>query len=446
MATVNKLPLPDEPVDGDYLPRAAARLASCGASYLACVPNGKKPQGQHDRLDAVPADQFFRLKHENYGIRLDGWAVVADIDRPDCDTARSLIERLDATSTWSQKTKKGRHYLFLLTPGAKVRSSKLREPSGEVFGEILAQAYIVGPGSRIDGEVVYVCDHNVDPVEAPAWLIEYAQESARNDRTNNSTTSSTVRRDVIPYGEHDDKLHSIMTQMARSSANLGEQALTQIANYIANESGLLEHSDGYDNANIARHVRSALNSATRTPSGATTGSGCFPRVGSRATTSTAGRAKTKYLVPGMIAGVGFSIGYGDGKVDKSSWLAWVAAEITKRGHGVIFVPSGETTFEEFVCMVALYEDEGADASLVYGGIDANVYDKYYDWTSGFMHANWAAVRDAGLDLCLKLLHRLHRVVSIVPQALPSVTRDALMIVQGILDDLEVLYPGMNAKI
>jgi hypothetical protein len=73
-----------------------------------------------------------------------------------------------------------------------------------------------------------------------------------------------------------------------------------------------------------------------------------------------------------------------------------------------------------------------------------VYDAFYDWTSAFVHANWAAVRDAGFDLCTNPLHRLHRVPSAARTELPNVCADAADLVSGMLEDLRTLYPGLDA--
>lgn len=39
-----------------------------------------------------------------------------------------------------------------------------------------------------------------------------------------------------------------------------------------------------------------------------------------------------------------------------------------------------------------------------------IYDKYYDWTSGYLHGNWGAVRDSVFLTDFNPLHRLMRVL------------------------------------
>jgi hypothetical protein len=60
-----------------------------------------------------------------------------------------------------------------------------------------------------------------------------------------------------------------------------------------------------------------------------------------------------------------------------------------------------------------------------------IYDAFYDSTSAFAHANWAAVRDASLDLCVNSLHRLRRVPSADHTELPDVCADAATLASGI---------------
>ncbi len=74
------------------------------------------------------------------------------------------------------------------------------------------------------------------------------------------------------------------------------------------------------------------------------------------------------------------------------------------------------------------------------GLKDQVYDKYYDWSSAFVHGNWAAIRDACYDLCLNPLHRLHRVLAVEPKRLSDVVADAVHVVNKILALVDALYP------
>ena len=74
------------------------------------------------------------------------------------------------------------------------------------------------------------------------------------------------------------------------------------------------------------------------------------------------------------------------------------------------------------------------------GLKADVYDRYYDWSSAFVHGNWAAIRDACYDVCLNPLHRLHRVLAAQPKRLSDVRDDGARLVNRILTVLDGLYP------
>lgn len=80
------------------------------------------------------------------------------------------------------------------------------------------------------------------------------------------------------------------------------------------------------------------------------------------------------------------------------------------------------------------------------GIKDDTYDKYYDWSSAFVHGNWAAVRDAEYDLCLNPLHRLHRVVTDNKKPLPDVVEDATAMVNRALALLDGLYPKFEERV
>jgi hypothetical protein len=71
----------------------------------------------------------------------------------------------------------------------------------------------------------------------------------------------------------------------------------------------------------------------------------------------------------------------------------------------------------------------------------DIYDKYYDWSSGFIHGNWAAVRDTNFVSCHNPLHRLHRIPRLAHRSLNSVEPDAIGLVNEMIAVLEKLFPG-----
>jgi hypothetical protein len=74
------------------------------------------------------------------------------------------------------------------------------------------------------------------------------------------------------------------------------------------------------------------------------------------------------------------------------------------------------------------------------------YDRYYPWTSGFIHGNWAAVRNAAFDLCINPLHRLHRIIREQTNALEDVIPDACVLVDKILEVLDKRFPSFPERV
>lgn len=74
------------------------------------------------------------------------------------------------------------------------------------------------------------------------------------------------------------------------------------------------------------------------------------------------------------------------------------------------------------------------------------YDRYYAWSSGYTHANWAAVRDTSFEKCLNPLHRLHRIPALGIQKLPDVVADAIEMTNKMLDLLSTAYPSFPDRV
>nr|WP_255762853.1 DUF5677 domain-containing protein [Halomonas desiderata] len=71
----------------------------------------------------------------------------------------------------------------------------------------------------------------------------------------------------------------------------------------------------------------------------------------------------------------------------------------------------------------------------------DIYDNYYDWSSSYIHGNWAAVRDTNFVTCHNPLHRLHRIPRVAHRSLRSVEPDAVKLVNEMIDVLERLFPS-----
>ena len=78
--------------------------------------------------------------------------------------------------------------------------------------------------------------------------------------------------------------------------------------------------------------------------------------------------------------------------------------------------------------------------------EKELYDKYYPYTSGYIHANWGAVREASFQMCLNPLHRMHRIPRFGLPVLPNSTEDCRYLVNKIFDLVDELYPSFKDRI
>ncbi|MBB4526275.1 UNVERIFIED_ORG: hypothetical protein M2435_006401 [Rhizobium sophorae] len=76
----------------------------------------------------------------------------------------------------------------------------------------------------------------------------------------------------------------------------------------------------------------------------------------------------------------------------------------------------------------------------------DVYDKFYDWSSGFVHGQWGCVRGTAFTTCLNPLHRFHRVPAEPLQGMASVMSDICGLLNRMIDDLNSLYPVFKPRI
>lgn len=75
--------------------------------------------------------------------------------------------------------------------------------------------------------------------------------------------------------------------------------------------------------------------------------------------------------------------------------------------------------------------------------EKDIYDRFYSWSSGFVHAQWGAVRDTEFITCHNPLHRLHRIPRLIARRQATVEQDAVELINGMLDMLDVLYKGKS---
>jgi len=75
-----------------------------------------------------------------------------------------------------------------------------------------------------------------------------------------------------------------------------------------------------------------------------------------------------------------------------------------------------------------------------------LYDKFYNYTSGYIHANWGAIRESVYQKCVNPLHRLHRVPTYNLPLLSSITSDAIEVTNYILESLSEAYPKFEFRL
>jgi hypothetical protein len=108
--------------------------------------------------------------------------------------------------------------------------------------------------------------------------------------------------------------------------------------------------------------------------------------------------------------------------------------------------ANEDLWQEFV-VINLGHWDGTDLRRM--SEEAGVkeaYDRFYAWSSGYIHATWAGVRDVAYENCLNPLHRLHRFPVVSFPLLPSVLQDSIDVFNQILALLEKAYPDFSDRI
>jgi hypothetical protein len=153
----------------------ALDAVSRGYRVFLLWPGSKKPIGRFAphgfygaTTDPVVIRTWFReCPDASYGIVTGGRVLVLDVDGED---GERRVQELGVPRTLTVATPRGLHRYYT-TP---IRC----ESNTDLFGgnshvDVKAdRAYVVGPGSsRKDGQLYAIID-DIDPVEAPAWLLE----------------------------------------------------------------------------------------------------------------------------------------------------------------------------------------------------------------------------------------------------------------------------------
>lgn len=106
--------------------------------------------------------------------------------------------------------------------------------------------------------------------------------------------------------------------------------------------------------------------------------------------------------------------------------------------------AGEDVWEEFLS-VNLAGWSGIDLRKMSESVGLKpLYDSHYSWTSGYSHGMWGPVREACFRTCGNPLHRLHRFPE--DRALQDTIDDAVSLMDEILSDVAIAYPGFSWKL
>lgn len=329
-------------------------------SYLLSLrPRTKLPATDRAHYDAIAQSTFVILG--NYGIRLDPQFIVIDFDAT--DPQRDRIE-MTLPKTWSQRTPGGVHYLFRVPNGWRGTNRDLVVGTGtqrRKIGDVKCHGYIVGPGSAVDAARgrpagAYTLLEGVDPAIAPEWLLDFAK--ARDDVPQINGADAAEDRGRIAIGENDNELFKLASYFRHRGFD-ADFIKTALAGVL--DSGVVEQVPGneYTPADLERLARSATKYAAGsgkedwavTPAAWQTTED-LPRMGD---------TPLEWILDDYIPQGALAMLYGKGGVGKSTFVAWLAAKVTRSGRLFGFVGAGEETPEMFAAKVQAC---GGDVALL----------------------------------------------------------------------------------
>jgi hypothetical protein len=108
--------------------------------------------------------------------------------------------------------------------------------------------------------------------------------------------------------------------------------------------------------------------------------------------------------------------------------------------------AGEDQWEEFV-EINLGNWENTNLRKMSESANVkDVYNSYYDWTSGFAHGQWAAVRNTVFETCGNPVHRLHRIPKLEKPQFNDVIEDTIELCNKVLDLVNKEYPDFTLRL
>ncbi|MCA1789964.1 MAG: bifunctional DNA primase/polymerase, partial [Thioalkalivibrio sp.] len=149
------------------LARDALFYARLGYPVFPCKPGGKAPATPHGFKDATRDPTEIRAafkKGTNVGLIAPEDVIVLDVDK------QGLVDVLEATcpelaNAPRHRTANGRAHLFVRVPNGWMMPTRVRVVDGiDIRG--LARAYVIAPGSRVEGKDYRV----VRPLASPDQL------------------------------------------------------------------------------------------------------------------------------------------------------------------------------------------------------------------------------------------------------------------------------------
>ncbi len=108
--------------------------------------------------------------------------------------------------------------------------------------------------------------------------------------------------------------------------------------------------------------------------------------------------------------------------------------------------ANEDLWEEFLPIELGHWDKANLRQLSEEANVKDIYDRYYSWTSSYLHGHWGPIRDTVYDTCGNPLHRLHRIPLNHIRPLPDVLPDACLIIDRILKVVSDCYPSLKFSI
>lgn len=101
--------------------------------------------------------------------------------------------------------------------------------------------------------------------------------------------------------------------------------------------------------------------------------------------------------------------------------------------------ANEDMWQEFVTINLGNWDSGNLRRMSESADEKEVYDAFYDWTSGYIHGQWAVVRDSTMTNCLNPLHRLHRVPKLQQTSGETVMHDVMRLLAEMIRKIKTIY-------